>query len=151
MRARTKGPLGCLVVCIALVAGYVFFQPLGRMGSRDLGCADVQDVRASRICRTVAGAMEWTWFGHAIVSPGWRPTWHALRHVTCAEQIGSEDRAALTRLAKARDWRLEYAAENLLRLLDEREARESGSDNSVVNPATDNHVLHWRCDAASKL
>ena len=92
--------------------------------------------------------MEWTWFGHAIVSPGWRPTWHALRHVFCAEQIGSKDRAALTRLAAARDWRLEYASENLLRLLDEREARESESGNSIVNPTSDNHVLHWRCDAA---
>jgi hypothetical protein len=148
MRARTKGTLGCLVVCIALVAGYVFFQPLGRMGSRDLGCSDVQDVRAAQICKAIAGSMEWTWFGHAIVSPGWRPTWPALRRVYCAEQIGSEDRAALTRLAKARDWRLEYASENLLRLLDERQDRESESGNSIVNPTSDTYVLHWRCDAA---
>jgi hypothetical protein len=148
MRARTKVPLVLLVLCIAAVFGFVFFQPLGRMGSRDLGCSDVQDVRAAQICKTIAGAMEWTWFGHAIVSPGWRPTWHALRYVTCAEQIGSDDRAALTRLAKARDWRLEYAAENLLRLLDEREDRESQSEHSIVNPTNDSYVLRWRCAAA---
>jgi len=149
MRARARGPLGCLLLfillCVALVSGYLFFQPLGRMGSRDLGCGDVQDVRAAQICRTVAAAMEWTWFGHAIISPGWRPTWHALRQVYCAEQIGGNDRTALTGLAKARDWRLEYAADNLLRLLDEREERERDSDNAAVNPTNDDYVLRWRC------
>jgi len=118
------------------------------MGSRDLGCGDVQDTRAAQICRAVSAAMEWTWEGHAIISPGWRPTWHALRHVTCAERIGPTDRAALTGLTKARDWRLEYAGENLLRLLDEREERERGSGDSVVNPTDDTYVLRWRCDTA---
>ena len=147
MMARAKVLIVPFLLCTAIVFGVFFVWPLGRITSGDLGCTDFEDGRVSQICRAIAGSMEWTWFGHAIILPGWRLTWDGLRQVHCAEQIGSKDRAALERLATARDWRLQSASENLIRLLNVQEGRDSEPENSIFNPTNNNYILRLRCDA----
>ena len=46
--------------------------PSAGMASRKLNCAQQADPRARQLCIALQEHMEWTWFGHAIVSPGAR-------------------------------------------------------------------------------
>jgi hypothetical protein len=39
--------------------------------------------------------MEWTWLGHAIVSPGWRPSYVGVKNVFCRLAITTADIPAL--------------------------------------------------------
>src|SRR5262249_13385175 len=57
--------------------------PRGYMASRDIGCAKAAAGRSRDICHALSASMEWTWMGHAIIAPGWRPTWRAIAHVWC--------------------------------------------------------------------
>src|SRR5215471_15491388 len=91
------------VIALVLVMGW----PDKRMISRDIGCANVTPGRANEICQALSDSMEWTWMGHAIISPGWRVTWNALRRVYCREGISASDLPTLEMLKQGSDWRLQ--------------------------------------------
>ena len=116
------------------------------MGSRDIGCSKVADPRGRQICGSVSQSLEWTWLGHAIVSPGWRLTWAGLRRVYCREKVSSADAPALASMSRAADWRLQSAAEDLLRLVDAAAGRSKEAENSIFNPANPSYLLKDGCN-----
>jgi hypothetical protein len=101
------------IVAIALAMAW----PGKRMISRDIGCATVTPERAKTICQALSESMEWTWMGHAIISPGWRVTRNGLRQVYCRERPDAADLPALEYLKRGSDWRLQDGADGLIRLV----------------------------------
>ena len=85
--------------------------------------------------------MEWTWFGHAIISPGWRVTWNGLRRVYCREKIGAADLKTLEHLRMSPDWRLQDGAADLIRLL----SPAGEPENGIFNPNNSGYVLRGGC------
>jgi len=86
--------------------------------------------------------MEWTWFGHAIVSPGWRVTFRTVREVYCGLSVGASDLAAIENLRKsATDWRLQDGAQELIWLLD----GASQPPASIFNPSHPQYLLKDGC------
>jgi hypothetical protein len=91
--------------------------------SRKLHCERFELPRSAEICRGLEREMEWTWMGHAIFSPGFRPTWNTMRRVFCAIHVEPRDTAALVALAiwhrkgEQNDWRLESGATDLLKMM----------------------------------
>jgi hypothetical protein len=120
MTRRSRIVLRLFVVALVLVPVIALTWPNGYMVSRDIGCGRASDARGREICGALASSMRWTWFGHAIISPGWRITWPGLRDVYCREHVESADVPILERLAQSsRDWRLEDGATGLIRLVKE--------------------------------
>jgi hypothetical protein len=127
-------PALLLASVIALVLA--MFSPDKKMISRDLGCANVNPAREKEICLALSKSMEWTWTGHAIISPGWRVTENTLRRVYCREKITSADLPALETMKTGSDWRLQDGAEDLIHLL--------GANGDRANPR---YVREGGCEA----
>jgi hypothetical protein len=128
---------------IALVLAMAWPDP--KMISRDIGCASVAPGRGNEICHALSDSMEWTWMGHAIISPGWRVTWPALRRVYCRESISAADIPALETLKQGLDWRLQYSADGLIRLVTNRDGNGSEPETSIFNPANPYYLLKGGC------
>jgi hypothetical protein len=134
------------IAAVLLALAGAAAQPSPHMISRDLGCIAVLDERAQRICEALAREMEWTWFGHAMISPGWRVTWSSLRRVYCSENIGPEDGHALDLLRRAApDWRAQSGAEGLIRLARGREDHSEEEPTSIFDPAHSSYILAHGC------
>ena len=115
------------------------------MLSRDIGCANLTPSRGQDICRSISKSMEWTWMGHAIVSPGWRPTASSVAKVYCAQNIGSADLPVLESLRRQPDWRLESGAESLSRVVKNIDGAGGEPENSVFSPKNPSDVLKNGC------
>jgi hypothetical protein len=89
--------------------------------------------------------MEWTWMGHAIIAPGWRVTWSALRQVYCRERIAAADLPALEYLKQASDWRLQEGADGLIRIIRNASGQATDPENSIFNPANPQYILMGDC------
>src|SRR5579862_8380492 len=129
------------VIALALAIGW----PDKQMISRDIGCANVTAGRGREICHALSESMEWTWMGHAIVSPGWRVTSNGLRRVYCREKIDASDLTALEAMKMGSDWRLQDVADDLIRLLGGRDGGTHEPENSIFNPANANYILKDGC------
>jgi hypothetical protein len=136
----TVAVLGAVALLLAL--GW----PDKRMISRDIGCANVEPGRGQQICRALSDSMEWTWMGHAIISPGWRVTWTGLRRVYCHEKIELVDVPVLKTMAARSDWRLQDGAEDLIRLTGGGATAEP--ENSIFNPKNPDYLLKDGCRGA---
>jgi hypothetical protein len=114
--------------------------------SRDLGCGAVSDVRGRAICRRLQREMEWTWTGHAIISPGWRVTFQSIVRTYCKETVGSKDVKSLEALRQSsRDWRTESGAEFLLRLVRNKDGTAHEDVNSIFNVHNPSYILKGGC------
>src|SRR5262245_12178727 len=114
------------------------------MASRDIGCAKAAPGRGQEICRAVSSSMEWTWMGHAIIAPGWRPTWRGLARVWCALRITDDDLPTLEALRHASsDWRLESGTDSLMRMTKSKSAEEP--ETSIFNPRNPSYILKDGC------
>lgn len=114
-----------VAIILLLLIGYVVVHKSqgseSYMYSRNLGC-DAYGPRAQDICRSFGREMEWSWLGHAVISPGWRTTFEGMRRVYCKNHIALKDVPALKEMAgykpfKTTDWRLEQGVVGLLTLL----------------------------------
>jgi len=119
--------------------------PAGRMISRDIGCANIPPGRGKQICDALSGSMEWTWMGHAIISPGWRVRWKGIRRVYCQEQISASDLAVITAMKTSRDWRLQDGADDLIRLIGSITGTVTEPESSIFNPKNDQYILKDGC------
>jgi len=132
-----------ILIAVVLLSFIAYgLWPEGHMGSRHLQCASITNDRAQVICRRLEDEMQWTWMGHAIISPGWRISFDGVAHVYCTENIGPSDFAALDVLKqRAKDWRAESGADMLLRL-----ARgQDEPSTSLFNPSNPSFVLKDGC------
>ena len=143
MRIRIAIPV--LVAVGVIVLALVMVWPDKKMISRDIGCASRPSGREKKICQTLSDSMEWTWVGHAIISPGWRVTWNALRRVYCREKISATDVVALESMKRGSDWRLQDGADGLLRLVRSRSGPPYESENSIFNPTNSQYILKNGC------
>jgi len=135
-----------LVVAGVITLVLVMFWPDKRMLSRDIGCANVAPARGKEICHALSDSMEWTWMGHAIVSPGWRVTWAALRRVYCREKISAADVKVLETMKMGSDWRLQDGADELIRLLGSSSGGLANEpENSIFNPTNPHYILKNGC------
>ena len=108
---------------------------------RRLGCAAyAAEARAAELCQRLERGMQWTWFGHAIVAPGWRITWETLHKVWCEAGVGPPDAPALRLLARAREQRLAGAADSLLHLIEQDQP-----ENSILNAKHPQYLLRSGC------
>ena len=83
--------------------------------------------------------------GHAIISPGWRVTWNALRRVYCREDVGTADLTALQTKKGGSDWRLQDGADDLIRLVGSRSGPPYEPENSIFNPTNSQYILKNGC------
>ncbi len=136
-----------------------------RMYSRDLNCNEFELPRTKTICHALQREMNWTWFGHAIISPGWRPTFEGVTRVFCELSIDVADIPAIIPMTgwsretrNMGDWRLESSSRWLIFLLGKRavkyisfiEAREELEQNlsdpaSIWNPSNSGYPLRKGC------
>ena len=147
MDARGQRRLFRWLVVGALLAGVIAFSwPSKEMVSRDIGCARVDDGRPRELCNAIASSMQWTWMGHAIVSPGWRVTWSGIRDVYCRQHVGAVDLPALRHLAQplVGDWRLQDGAEDLVHIV-QSVAGSSEPATSIFNPRNPSYILKRGC------
>jgi hypothetical protein len=135
------------------------------MYSRNLHCDEFELVRTRTICHALEREMKWEWFGHAIISPGWRPTFKGAAHVFCALSVDVTDIPAIIPMTgwsrgekKLPDWRLESGSQWLIFLLGKRaaeylpsaEARKElelniSSPASIWNPSNSEYPLRNGC------
>jgi hypothetical protein len=132
------GLLGCLLAV----------WPKNYMASREIGCDRAAPGRSQEICRALSSSMRWTWMGHAIVSPGWRPTWRGIAQTWCSAHITDAVLPLLEGLRHASsDWRLESAAEDLIRIFKNRDGSGDEPENSIFNPRNPAYILKDGCGA----
>jgi len=143
MRRHITIPVIIVASVIAVVL--VMSWPDKKMISRDIGCANVTPGRGNEICYALSDSMEWTWMGHAIISPGWRVTWNALRRVYCREKIDAADLKVLEAMKPGSDWRLHDGADELIRLVGSRLATTDEPENSIFNPKNPYYILKDGC------
>ncbi len=99
----------------------------GNLYSRDLDCGKQPEGRAGEICRAMEDALELTWKGHAIISPGFRMTIERERSVYCSLPLTADDTRILVDMVIASDSRgspaeaqLNNGARSLLALLGQK-------------------------------
>ena len=129
------------IIALALATGW----PDKKMISRDIGCANVSPGRGTEICQALSDEMEWTWMGHAIISPGWRVTWNGLRRVYCREKMRAADLTVLETLKTGSDWRLQDGAEGLIRLVGSLSDPSNEPETSIFNPTNPHYLLKNGC------
>ena len=130
-----------LLLCVVVYG----LLPEHGMGSRDLGC-DQQRGRAQEICRRLEREMQWTWTGHAVISPGWRITFEGAARTYCAERVGPEDIEALQKLRRTtKDWRAESGADFLIRLVESKNGSGGENITSIFNAANPSFILKVGC------
>jgi hypothetical protein len=144
MRSRILIP--ALAISGVLVLAIVMFWPRSAMMSRNIGCAAAPSERGREICQALSDSMEWTWMGHAIVSPGWRVTWKALRRVYCLEKPTVADLEVLESLKTGSDWRLRDGADDLIRLVHSGGVPPYETANSIFNPTNSQYILKNGCE-----
>jgi hypothetical protein len=143
MRRSIAIPVLLVAVVTALVLAIAW--PDKKMISRDIGCSNVTPERGREICQALSDAMEWTWMGHAIISPGWRVTWDALRRVYCREKISPADLTVLGTMKTGSDWRLQDGADGLIRLVGSIKSPSNEPETSVFNPRNPHYLLKNGC------
>jgi hypothetical protein len=119
---------------------------------RDIGCAEIASARPRQICDAIAASLTWQWMGHAIIAPGFKPSFESARKVYCELKIGKDDMEALQRLKQydpklkwLPDWRLESSADMLLRIVANLEGRGDEPENSILNPKNAEYILKKGC------
>jgi hypothetical protein len=94
---------------------------------RNLNCDQQSTEQAARICRVMEQEIEWTWLGHAIISPGYRMTLASELKVYCKLPIRVDDTATLIAMSLHPEYRANAAqvqvrngARGLLKMLGQR-------------------------------
>jgi hypothetical protein len=120
----TKRATRCRALLLLVLASAPVLAMAGdTLLSRDLHCDRFELARSREICRALEREMEWTWMGHAVIWPGFRVTWSALRRVFCAMHVEPRDTQALVALVtwhrkgEQNDMRLENGATSLLKMM----------------------------------
>jgi hypothetical protein len=122
--------------------------PDRRMASRDLACGTLRNERANGICLLLQRELEWSWLGHAIVSPGYRIGFAGIRRAYCRGKIGEQDIPDLETLRRmAGDWRAETAAGFLLDLVRNRNGSGDAGASSIFDPGNPGYILRGGCPA----
>ena len=90
--------------------------------------------------------------GHAIIAPGYKPSFEGIRNVYCALKIGKDDVKFLQILRQydptrrwMPDWRLESGADMLLQIVANLDRADGESASSIFNPKNPDYILKNGC------
>ena len=122
------------------------------LSSRDIGCAEVAPGRLRQICDAVSASLTWQWMGHATVAPGYKPSFNGIRNVYCKLKIGKDDVKSLQILKQydprrkwLPEWRLEFGADMLLRIVANLDNADHEPVSSIFNPKNSSYILKNGC------
>src|SRR5579871_5350219 len=153
-RRRLTGPCGLsnlVWVCGVLLLGFAgsaFASPF----SRNIGCAQITGAREREICKSVSDALEWEWFGHAIIAPGWRVTYQTARDAYCKIHIVAADLPLLDGLKNKPvngDWRLATGSGYLARILKSTDGTGNEPAWSVFSTDNPRYILKGGCSGSN--
>lgn len=118
------------------------------MYSRQLGC-ELQAEQDREFCAQIEKEQEWTWAGHAGLSPGWRVTPKTICILTYRYKLSEADLPQLERMRKVNghdiDWRLEFGLGGLIRVIKNRNGATPEDAGSIYDPANANYILKDSC------
>jgi len=81
------GPIGfATLIVVSLLPGATQAKNYS-LTRRNIGCAEVPPGRSRQICEAVAKSLTWQWMGHAIIAPGYKPSFESILKVYCQEKI----------------------------------------------------------------
>ena len=150
-KAASKS-IGVAALLFALLLSDMAYAKDYSLYGRDLGCAEITPARSRQICEAIAVSLTWQWMGHAIVAPGYKPSFEGARKVYCDLKIGKDDVEALQRLKKydpkrkwSPDWRLESGTDMLLRIVANLDGQGDEPESSIFNPKNPEYVLGRGC------
>jgi hypothetical protein len=142
----------------ALLSLFVFLLPNASQAKnyslygRDIGCAEVVQGRPRRICEAISTSLSWQWMGHAVMAPGYKPSFKSIRNVYCKLKVGKEDVKTLQDLKQydprrrwLPDWRLESGADMLLRIIASLDNKNEEAAGSIFDPKNSNYILKNGC------
>src|SRR5712692_9568490 len=122
------------------------------LNSRDIGCAEVAPGRLRQICDAVSASLTWQWMGHAVIAPGYKPSFKGIRNVYCELKIGKDDVKILQILRQydpkrkwLPDWRLESGADMLLQIVANLDGTGDEPENSIFSPKNSSYILKDGC------
>jgi hypothetical protein len=152
-RAFNTKSIGVAALLFALLLPEMSYARDYSLYGRDIGCAEITPARPRQICEAIAASLTWQWMGHAIVAPGYKPSFEGVRKVYCELKIGKDDMEALKRLKqydpkrkRLPDWRLESGADMLLRIVANLDGRGDEPENSIFNPKNAEYILKKGCN-----
>ena len=139
------------LLCASLLPAISYAKDYSLYG-RDIGCAEIAPARQRQICEAIAASLTWQWMGHAIIAPGYKPSFEGSRKAYCELKIGKDDMEALQRLRQydpkrkwLPDWRLESAADTLLRIVANLDGKGDEPETSIFNPQNPEYILKKGC------
>ncbi len=148
---RTIGRAALLYLFVFLLPDVSHAKDYSLHG-RDIGCAEVTPGRVRQICEAIAASLTWQWMGHAIIAPGYKPSFRGIRNVYCELKIGKADEKSLKTLKQydpkrkwLPDWRLESGADMLLRIVANLDRSDEESVSSIFNPKNSAYILKNGC------
>ncbi len=90
--------------------------------------------------------------GHATVAPGYKPSFNGIRNVYCKLKIGKDDVKSLQILKQydprrkwLPEWRLEFGADMLLRIVANLDNADHEPVSSIFNPKNSSYILKNGC------
>ncbi len=93
---RTSGHAAFLYLFVFLLPDVSHAKDYSLHG-RDIGCAEVTPGRVRQICEAIAASLTWQWMGHAVIAPGYKPSFRGIHNVYCELKIGKDDEKSLKR------------------------------------------------------
>ena len=84
---------------LAIMSLLSFPLSAGGLYSHNLECEKQTSKRSTEICAALQDALEWSWTGHAIISPGFRMDVNRVLKVYCVMPITNADTPILVEMA----------------------------------------------------
>ncbi len=148
---KRKRLLALVVVLALLPPLLALMWPGPRMASRDLACYVFEEGRALDLCNMASREMKWTWMGHAMISPGYRMNFPAIKAIYCEAKLTQDDIPVLRFMKKrSLDWRLDSMTDNMIVLLETIQGIGDEPENSVYHPKNPEYVLRGGCEGAAR-
>ena len=140
-----------LTLLLSLLPGVSHAKDYSLYG-RDIGCAEVAQGRPRQICEAISTSLNWQWMGHAVMAPGYKPSFEGIRDVYCKLKVGKEDVKILKDLKQydprrksLPDWRLESGTDMLLRIVASLDSMDEDAASSIFNPKNSSYILKNDC------
>ncbi len=93
--------LGLALFCLFFALANSSVAVADSLYTRNLSCDSWTAPREQEICKALAREMQWTWTGHAIISPSFRVTFDTVKQVYCALSVSPQDIQALVNMIVA--------------------------------------------------
>lgn len=141
-----------IVVGVVITIGLVWIVAWGDFDewhySKNLNCGELQNPRKEEICKSLEKYQEYTFFGHAMISAGYRSTYATIKNSWCELSLNEADLERLK--AMESDYKLSppliQGSGMLYSLLDANLNKDSIMySNSMYSPTSPNYLIKDGC------